>query len=146
MSSTNFSAWYNQTEGTIVANAATADSSTATIITIDDNTLNNRIYIQRETSSSTARGVVAVSGSNVASIAVTGVSTSLVAALSYKANQFNFSAAGTAGTPDTSGTIPTVDRMRIGTTSVAGFEINGTIARFRYFNRAVVTSVQAITT
>jgi hypothetical protein len=146
MTSTNFSAWYNQTEGTIVANAATADSSTATIVTIDDNTLNNRIYIQRETSSSTARGVVSVSGSNVASIAVTGVSTSLVSALSYKANQFNFSAAGTAGTPDTSGTIPTVDRMRIGTTSVAGYEINGTIARLRYFNRALATSVQAIST
>jgi hypothetical protein len=144
MTSTNFSAWYNQTEGTIAANAATADASTATIVTIDDNTLNNRIYIQRETSSSIARGVVAVSGSNVASIAVTGVSTSLVAALSYKANQFNFAAAGTAGTPDTSGTIPTVDRMRIGTTSVAGYEINGTIARFRYFNRALPASVQSI--
>jgi len=146
MTGTNFSAWYNQTEGTIVANVVAADAATATILTIDDNSLNNRIYLQRESSSSVARGVVAVSGSNQASIAVTGVSTSLVAALSYKANQFNFAAAGTAGTPDTSGTIPTVDRMRIGTVSVAGFEVNGPIARIRYFNRALATSVQAIST
>ena len=146
MTGTNFSAWYNQTEGTIVANVVAADAATATILTIDDISLNNRIYLQRESASSVARGVVAVSGSNVASIAVTGVSTSLVAALSYKANQFNFAAAGTAGTPDTSGTIPTVDRMRIGTVSVAGYEVNGPIARIRYFNRALATAVQAITT
>jgi len=145
MTGTNFSTWYNQTEGTIAANVIAANAATATILTIDDNSLNNRIYLQRESASSAARGVVVTSGSTVASLGVTGVATSLVAALSYKLNQFHFSAAGAAPVTDTAGAIPTVDRMRIGNVSVANFEINGTIARIRYFNRALANAVQPLT-
>jgi hypothetical protein len=145
MTGTNFSAWYNQTEGTIAANVVAANAATATILTIDDNSLNNRIYLQRESSSSNARGVVVTSGSTVATLGVSGVGTSLVAALSYKLNQFHFSAAGAAPVTDTAGAIPTVDRMRIGNVSVANFEINGTIARIRYFNRALANAVQPLT-
>jgi hypothetical protein len=36
--------------------------------------------------------------------------------------------------------------MRIGTVSVAGYEVNGPISRIRYFNRALATAVQAIST
>jgi hypothetical protein len=89
--------------------------------------------------------VVVTSGSTVASLSVSGVGTSLVAALSYKLNQFHFSAAGAAPVTDTAGAIPTVDRIRIGNVSVANFEINGTIARIRYFNRALANAVQALT-
>lgn len=142
---TNFSAWYNQIEGTIVCNVVAANAATATILTLDDNSLNNRIYLQRESASSIARGVVVTSGSTVATLGVSGVATSLVAAISYKLNQFHFSAAGASPVTDTAGAIPTVDRMRIGNVSVANFEINGTIARIRYFNRALANAVQPLT-
>lgn len=142
MTSTNFSSWFNATEGTFVSSAFVANAATATLLTVDDGSLNNRMYIQGETSS-LARGTVVTSGSTVSNLSASSTR-SVIAAMSYKLNNFAFSASNATPSTDTSGTLPVVDRMRIGAAPISGFNTNGPIARIRFYRRALPVAVQML--
>ena len=86
-------------------------------------------------------------GSDVANIdagtVATGISYKFAGA--YAVNDFAASISGGAAVTDTSGALPTVNRMMLGN-SAAGNYLNGTIARIAYYNRRLADSeLQGIT-
>jgi hypothetical protein len=145
MTSTNFSSWYNATEGTTFWQGDTVPTGQSTrAFSINDNTNNERILV----SSSTSAGLgfaAAVIDNNVtqADILTPNPGVAPVAnqtykhSFAYKVNDFAASLDGSAVATDISGTIPTVDRMHLGadTNTSGSFNfLNGHIAKFYYWN------------
>lgn len=144
MTGTNFSSWYRQDEGTIYAMATPANNLYIPFFQIDDGTANNRILVEGGVD---AHLFVAVSGTTQAAIDL-GATTGNVQALmacAYKTNDFAGSLnAGTVGT-DTSGTIPVVDRARIGANTSGTFTV--TIKKIAYYpQRLTNAQLQGLTT
>jgi hypothetical protein len=136
MTGTNFSSWYNQSEGAFVAvgsiNVATANSGSAG--TVSDGTNNNRVLTGFEPS---VQGFVAVGG--VAQVSLLGgtaaVSVVNRIAFAIKANDFALTLNGATVVTDVSGTVPTVDRFNIGANGLgSGSFLNGHIRAIAYYN------------
>lgn len=133
MTGTNFSSWYNQSEGTIVAQFV----ATTTGVTSTGGSAFPFVYDIDSAAASTSGHQLALSaaygpGWN-ASTTILGVSqASLQASMSlgntsvrkiayaYQTNNFAASANGGTVLTDTSGTLPTNDRMAIGSQNVGG--------------------------
>lgn len=150
MTGTNFSSWYNAVEGTVYTQGQTfADNSASrTFVHIDDTTTNNRIMLNRNTSRVCAF-TVSVSGVNQADITngptISDGSTGFFAAV-YKLNDFAVSSAATAPATDTSGTVPTVSQMLIGSRPSGTNNINGYLRRISYYpTRLPNATLQALT-
>jgi hypothetical protein len=130
----NFSSWYNQTEGTVFANAnVLSTSKTNQVISFNNGTLNNRVELRLVGGADTMRTDCVVSGvtkySNQ-SFALTGQRR--IGALAIKANDFRMQA-GASGISPASDAVPTVDRLYLNYATFAGSEINGTIRRLTYW-------------
>ena len=129
---TNFSSWYNPSEGTLgFIGDTVSPSSYSTVYQIDDGGTNNRLYLDKN--SSNGRVVSTVSGSNQCIIILSTISSNTLFKLygAYKLNDCAGSfGGGTVGT-DTSATMPTCNMSRIGTDSVN--YINGRIAQLSYY-------------
>jgi hypothetical protein len=150
MTGTNFSSWYNQTNGTVFAqysvNGLNPGASNAAF-GITDNTTSN--FIAGRTLSSAATNFqVRTGGADQVTLNSVTVAAGAVAksAGAYALNDFAFSAnAGTVQT-DTSGTLPFVTQMQIGGLTSASNPLNGTISRIAYYNRRLAnTELTAIT-
>jgi hypothetical protein len=134
----NFSSWYNQTEGTVFVNAINPAAST-TLYAASDGTTNNRIQADTGTNTRVARVVTGGTTQANNTIAYTfGAQQQF--ALSYVLNSINFANAGTLGTEDTSATIPTVDQLRIGANSTGANALNSTIRRLTYWPQRLPNS------
>ena len=141
---TNFSSFYNSTEGTIYSEAAFAGLANASyprIYTFWDSSNTekyHRLLITTATAPFLLQSRTRNSGTQASfnSNAVT-VGQVLKTAYAYKANDFDVSfSAGTSGaTSDTSGTIPTgVNQVRIGARAEDGnYPITGHIKRLAFF-------------
>ena len=145
----NFASFYNQAQGTVYCEAALNGNSAASnhrLVWISNNTTQNFISFD-ETSTTNYRFVVQASNASQANfnltVASTAQSNKLIGA--YKVNDFAASAnAGAVGT-DTSGDIPLVDRLDLGS-GVSVNHINGTIKKFSYYPIALTsTNLQALT-
>jgi hypothetical protein len=140
----NFSSWYNQTEGTVFAEAS-APAASASIYAISNNTNNERIIL--DTGANTKRLIVSNGGTQQANITrpytygtITKTSTAFVL------NSFQIADSGSLGTEDTVGTMPSVDRLNIGGNATGTSPINGTIRRLTYWpTRLANTTLQQIT-
>jgi hypothetical protein len=150
MTGTNFSTWYNATEGTFYAQftpAASDFGANKNIFLASDGTTSN--FVGLRYASSGAQPAMAATESSVsqANIATGAMiaGTNYKMAGAYKANDFAASRnAGTVGT-DTSGTIPTVTQAEIG--ALASLNI-GTqhIQRLVYYPRRLSNAeLQGIT-
>ena len=128
---TNFSSWYNQTEGTVFFEGINPAIST-TAFAVSDGSTNNRLQMESGTNSRIARVVSGGTTQAANSIAYT-YGTLQRFAISYATNSINFANAGTLGTEDTSATIPTVDQLRIGANPTGANPLNNTIKRLTYF-------------
>lgn len=132
---TNFSSWFNAAEGTFVVEADTAKPTSlvasANIAVANDGTSNERILVRF--TSGNADGAVVDGGVVQAQIpqAYT-VSTAEKLAFAYKANDFALARNGALVGTDTGGTLPTVDRLWIGSGG-SGAQINGHIRRLTYY-------------
>lgn len=135
MTGTNFSSWYNQSEGTFVASYILgADSLSIGVIGVDDNTSSNVIQM-RYTSGSAAQFTISVGGVTQVSLAPSGYSTAgtYKRAIAYKVNSFNQAINGALpNAEDTSGTLPVVTQARIGNEASSNF-INGHIQSITYY-------------
>jgi len=145
MTGTNFSDWYDATQGTFVFNALipTGDGH---LCTISDATANNRLTVRK--SSTNLIYEVIVGGATQASISVASptVGTTAKLAVSYIANLFRFAVNGALGTDDTAGTVPAVSQMNIGADHAAANQWNEAIASIRYFNSALpAATLQSLT-
>jgi len=149
MTGTNFSSWYNQSEGTFVAAFDTVDVSTYAAVAVAFTDLSNRIdlgtgnFILR---SSVANG--GVTQADLQSAGTTVANAVNTIAFAYKVNSFASAINGGGLLTDTSGTVPSISRLDIGHRNNDGFtQLSGHIRRIAYYNtRLLNTQLQALTT
>jgi len=149
MTGTNFSDWYNASEGTFAANANVGSLAGAFnfFFMANNGTASNVIGIRKgPATSANLAAIVTDATISQASILCTGAlpaGQNFRATLAYRAN--DFAAAGAGATPGTDnvGTIPTLDRLDIGS-QVGSLFLNGTIANLQYWpQRLINAEVQA---
>jgi hypothetical protein len=135
MTGTNFSTWYNQSEGTFVAqyDSYLVDTSTRNALSAyaSGATSNNILLlntVQRQFQVNNSGNQVDLDGGTPASGAI------VKAAGTYKLNDFALSLDGGAVVTDTAGTVPTVDTLGIGISSLGLTPINGHIRAIAYYN------------
>jgi hypothetical protein len=146
MTGTNFSSWYNASAGTFVL-----DGDTFTVATVDfpltasDGSNNNRFGVYRSNLSLTGYVVTGNVTQMELGFNVAAVNTTFRIAVAATANNGNVAVNGAIGAGDTSITMPTVDRLSIGSNSGAGF-MSGHIRQIAYFNtRLPNAQLQALT-
>ena len=148
---TNFSSWYRQDEGSLFTdctiNYTVPGTSFPLAASLNDGTSTNRIENGFLTSS--LAGLEVVTGGATQAAMYPNASNALTRRLAtgYRINDFAASINGGAINTDTSGTIPTVDRLRIGdrTGSVTN-ALFGTIRRLTYWPQRLPNStLQQIT-
>ena len=146
MTGTNFSSWYNASEGTFVASASTySTASDKGVYATSDGTNNNRIYLVVSTS---ADHIVTVSSAQQANITIAGAVTNNTVfrdAFAYRENDISAATNGVLGTPDTLATLPVVDQFRLGARSDGNLRLNGHIRTFTYYpQRLADAQLQAL--
>jgi hypothetical protein len=131
ISGTNFSSFYNPAEGTFVWEGDSYKTSGNNAFNVSDGTSNNRITMNNATSGATA--VVVNGGASQVAINSAGGAANTVQkrVFAYKANDFAFSQGGGAVQTDTSGAVPTVDRILLG--GFTSGDLGGHIRRFNYY-------------
>lgn len=153
MTGTNFSSWYNQTQGTIVAVATQPylkpSVAIGAIASISDSTTSNRlaVVINAPSTSNYAAFVSAVSQFNINKAAAISAGVPSKVAAAYAAADFAMSWNGATPGTASAGALPTVDTMYIcsNSTGVAQF-LDGTIARLTYYpTRLPNATLQALT-
>jgi len=138
-----FSAFYNSAAGTFVVSGHTTDGFsgvTRRLMEVNDGTAGERFTVGMQ-NATTARFLV-TDAAAVADVGVTVTSmpARVVIAGSYAVNDVKAAANGTAGTADTSLTLPTVTQMVIGAdlaSPTATQMANGHIERIRYYRTAL---------
>jgi hypothetical protein len=142
LTGTNFSSWYNQSEGTLFAAArvnALGGGTFPGITYVDDGTVNNSIGFYINDFANDVIGAEAyVSGSEQYQITTfpTPITANQLTKVitAYKANDFaaSFSITNTVGT-DNSGSVSTVNRLIIGDLRGNSAKLNGTISQLFYY-------------
>lgn len=132
-------------EGTVVVEYQANASGTRPILSFDDNSANNSIVLR--TVGTDPKFTVTNGGAAQADIDAGTVAsgTFYKIAAAWKVNDFAASVNGAAVVADTSGAIPTFDRMRLGGNQ-AGDKLNGAIRSVRvYATRLPDATLQALT-
>lgn len=144
MTGTNFSSWYNQSEGTFVAQAITQRPTTAgnppRVFTAHDGSENNRVTI--DFVSTNVRGIVTVTNINqfLATIAYTPNTTTKFG-LAYRLNSFAFARNGDAPATSASGTVPSaLTALQIGATSASANFLSGHIQTLYYWPQRLLNA------
>ena len=134
ISGSAFSSFYNASEGTVYTESVGRGYfDFNSVFAISDNSFNESIY-QRTPSNNQV--LVVIDGGNVqASLGspTTPTGTLVRRAASFKLNNFKGSHDGVDTNSDTSGTIPTVNRLHIGASASAANKLNGHIKRLIYW-------------
>jgi hypothetical protein len=146
------SPWYNAASGTVYFEGVTFDTTTGGFpraFALSDGTTSNVIQITRNNSSGNARMSVISGGVAQAAADATAwtLNATTKAALAYATSDFAIVANGGAATTDTSGTVPTVDRLRLAVAgdAIGGF-LNGYLRRIVYYPRRLSNAeLQSIT-
>jgi hypothetical protein len=148
MTGTNFSSWYNATEGTLYGQADWMGlSNNDYFFAINNGTSSNLIAIGVSNTPLT-RFIVIDGGVTQASVSgptpVANVAFKIAGA--YQANSFAAATNGTLGTVDTSGTVPSVNQVSLTSSSGTTNQFNGHIRQIVYYPRRLANSeLQAIT-
>jgi hypothetical protein len=134
MTGTNFSSWYNQTQGTFVAAASSFQGGTfRSVFDAQEGANQERIYQSLGTQTVfeiTDNGVsqAAINAGSVLANVVGKV------ASAYELNNFASSLNGAAVVTDTTGTLPTTNRIFFGSRLAVGEFLNGHIRSIAYYN------------
>jgi hypothetical protein len=148
MTGTNFSSWFNATEGTFLAHARRIRTTDlGRIVSANDNTTTESIDLGADT---TGEFIVTDGGSALATISPGTVTanTAFKIAGAYKLNDVQAALGGTLGTADTSVTLPTVNRLMVGRQAGGSpVYLNGTVAVLKYWpTRLTNAQLQSFTT
>jgi len=149
ISAPNFAPWYNQSEGTLVAeysSFATSDVTSKAVTASYDGTSNNRlmIYLFSDTPAFTAT-VGGVSQAVLSTAAVTANAT-VKSAVAYRANDFAFTSNGSTVVTDTSGSLPVTNALALGSIN-SSIPFNGHLRSIRFYpTRLTNAQLQALTT
>ena len=149
MTGTNFSSWYNAAEGTVYFDGGIlSDYSTGfpVLYSINDTTSNNNIQPAINSGGNVINVEMKVANSVVAGFYPAYTSGFTKLSFAYKFNDVNYAKDGTAGTTDTSATIPVVSQLNIGVNHGGGNSLNGTIRKIAYYpKRLSDATLQALT-
>ena len=149
MVGTNFSSWYNQSEGTIYSQwMLGGDSTSNNVYNINDGTGNNLIRARYNSAGSASDNAVIVGGGVQATLSASNqvaLYSSYKNAMAYKQDDFARSSSGLLIT-DTLGNIPTVTQINIGCGASGTEQLNGHIQSIKYYPRRLANGdLQAIT-
>ena len=142
----NFARWYNQTEGTLFADAVSNGGAVYAQIGIGSTT-DDRVSLY-----SVAPNFAVISGSTISAAlgsAALNNGTQAKLAGAYKVNDFALSINGATALTDTTGSVAAPASMLIGARNSASpsNQLNGTIKRIAYYNRRLSNAeLQGITT
>jgi hypothetical protein len=142
----NFSSFYNQTEGTVFAETQQIGSILGYTMALSDGTDNNRIAQLRNATTLGSRITRSGTSTNPNNITITDL-VSLRSVIAARAGNATAAANGTLGVTEATPTVlPTVDRFFIGLGALGTLPINGTIKRLTYWpTRLSNTTLQQIT-
>jgi hypothetical protein len=148
MTGTNFSSWYNASEGTLVVDAdAIATNINSTTINVSY-AGGGTERVQFRTDTNLAQYVYIVGGVAQATLS-SGTLTSRVpfkTAGAYKVNDFALSTNGGTVVTDTSGSVASPTELKIGRLTSVSEYLNGHIRQIAYFNsRLPNAQLQALT-
>jgi hypothetical protein len=144
----NFSSWYNQTEGAIFAQSSHNVANSPRVLSIHDGTTQNELaFIYNDATSKSLGFSVAVPGTRV-DLLTAGVSSSThKISASYALNDLRAALDNVLLPSSTSSAIPTVNAATIGARVNGNQPLNGTISRLTYFpERLPDSTLQTITT
>jgi hypothetical protein len=150
MTGTNFSNWYNATEGTLYgefSRSATTNSQQGRVFNITDGSNSNAIEVY-QTGGNNPAAQITTGGVGQALWTPSGftVGALIKEALAFATNSSQASFNGSAETQDTSCTVPVVNQARIGNRQDGLRALNGTISRIAFYPRRLTNSqLQAIT-
>jgi hypothetical protein len=136
MTGTNFSSWYNQSEGSFVVNVNTFGSGSNRFALGVSDGFNSERIVMFATTASAFRYIVTDGNVAQADITLGGMNVNVVnkIACAYQANSFNSALNGTLGSEDTAGTLPTPNKLFIGLDATGSSPINGHIRSIAYYN------------
>ncbi len=145
MTGTNFSSWYNASEGTLVTSALPIVSSVSKYSwSFNDGT--GTELIAQYFLNVNAGGFVVDNGSAQAQIEAGTFSGVCKTAFAYKINDFALSLNGGTVTTDTVGTIPTTTQAQIGNRPDGSRTMNGHLRTLTYYpSRLTNAQLQALT-
>lgn len=135
MIGTNFSSWYNQSEGTFVTSSI-GSSTAGIIVSANNGTTSERVQISYGAGSggninlTVTDGGVLQAQPLIGSITPTNLNKT---AATYKRDYFALSVNGITPAVDTVGTIPAPDRLTIGMSGAGATQINGYIQSINYY-------------
>jgi hypothetical protein len=142
MTGTNFSDWYNASEGTFVATAYAPNGqiSFSRILEINDTTGNNRMLLSRNNAAISC--LMTTGGASQASMAPTGTwSNNAIGtiAFAYKANDLSCAFSANSVATDNAATIPTLTQMQIGAGAGAAMS-NATFTKINFYSQRLTNS------
>lgn len=141
ISGTNFSSWFNAAEGTFLVDARSGTryanaTVEAVVFMVNNGSGSNRIDVRYQftaTQQPRAAMHVVVGGAFQANMNSGQTETTTRWVGAYKTDDFALIGRGTVVATDTSGSLPTVDRMHLGQLPSGGNTLNGPIARIVYW-------------
>jgi hypothetical protein len=145
----NFSSWYNQTEGTVFG-VATINGIAAQnyIAAIDAGAgfADSHLYYAVTGTPRFETFVASTNQSQLIPAPATALTAGSQFAMGYAFKQNDFAASRNGGSvaTDVSGNVPTTNRLAIGS-SGSGFQLNGTIRRLVFWPQALPSRLQSIT-
>ena len=149
MTGTNFSSWYNQSEGTMFVNARYfgAGSPEEYFFQVDDNSSSNFIKISKFGVTTYATVDVASAHTFETTLASIAQGSTFKAGLAYKTNSFAATLNGASPSTSTSGAVPSsLSRLRIGNSLGSSLFAQSTISRLAYYPvRLPDAQLQALT-
>lgn len=145
MTGTNFSSWYNATEGTLFAKGtfiAPADSGVSVMASISNGFSGESINIYRQSNLI----YLSMYGSATQAIWSVGTTNQSQAAIACKLNNVGAAVNSIGQIPDTAATLPNANRMEIGRMWSGTFGANGWISNIMYWpQRLTDAELQAFT-
>jgi hypothetical protein len=153
MTGSNFTSWFNNSEGTVYFSGAlnarrVAGFETVAIFTVGTSS-SNSFGVGTEVSGNDVRAFVANGGATQADLrdGAPQLNTQFKGAFAYQANDFALCADNGTVQTDTTGTIPSpIDRVTFGVEPIGDSPYNGTINKFAYYPQRVTdVQVKALT-
>ena len=142
---TNFSSWYNQTEGTVFIDTTSVGSNVGFTFAISDGSDSNRIAQFKDGSNVANRLVLAGVQNNAGTVSYSSPQTRVRSLVSALAGDTVMCANGILGGASTQSPLPTVDRITIGSGALGTNFLGGTIKRLTYWPvRLANTTLQSI--
>lgn len=144
MTGTNFSNWYNASEGAFVASSVLSRQSNAgatAIFSANDNTAANLINCFYRASGALGSNIFAatVSQFDQTPLGVTAANTIVNIGVAYKLNDSVSYASGTIQTIDTTVTVPTVNQLQFGFTPTGAY-LNGYVRSLRFYKQRILNA------